>query len=61
VVVTRKKIPAGDVPDNVVGEHVHESGRIATLLRLRKAADDFDVLVLSSAYHCTNIGITTCT
>src|SRR3970040_2057915 len=38
-VVAGEEIPAGDMPDDVVGEEVHEDSGVAALLRLREPAD----------------------
>ncbi len=49
------------MPNNVIGEHFHECDRIAALLCVMKAANEFCVRMLSGGHHWTNIGMTTWT
>jgi hypothetical protein len=56
-IVAGEEVLAGDVPDNVVGEKVHEGSRIAALLRIGEPADKLRVRVRPGAHHCTNIGM----
>ena len=60
-VIAREEVPARYMPYHVVGKHFHECARIAALLCVMKAANEFCVRMLSGGHHWTNIGMTTWT